>query len=335
MHAEGPVLINNRRILWLVGKIEPDKSEFDGSFTQGSAARVSVALRRRNYDEVWMNSPGGSLLEGIRIGRMLRDNRATVRVPAMKNVICASACTIAMMGGTRRIVDQGADFRLHAPLVFLEADKPVLGAHCDDAISSGLCSNLLQVLQSAEPCHSEQDFESRTHPCVYAKDQYSSLYIKYLQLPKPDPELQSLKLLTDLRTQNELEETLELIIFYQESIAAGRAATVQKGTYRSFIGTSLPSIYASGPDGGGRSLEKDKVSIRTMGQAAWQEIMTFAIRHSGEVLLTKLKPNINRFGIGADVALKTFEAMSKCYSASGCPISHAQAASLGFHNFDG
>ncbi|MDI4634126.1 ATP-dependent Clp protease proteolytic subunit [Pelomonas sp. V22] len=96
--------VQGRRVLWLYGGVGAD-----------SASQVQRGLRQeRAYDEVWVNSPGGSVAEALEIGQTLRRLRAHVRVPAKRGVVCISACTILMLGGYNRTVDQQAIFIVHA-----------------------------------------------------------------------------------------------------------------------------------------------------------------------------------------------------------------------------
>ena len=60
---------------------------------------------------VFLNSHGGSLVGGIRLGLALRQYGATVSVP--RGAVCASACTYAFLGGVVRGVPQGARLGVH------------------------------------------------------------------------------------------------------------------------------------------------------------------------------------------------------------------------------
>jgi hypothetical protein len=91
-------------VLWLYGDMGSD-----------SAANVRRGLQQgARYREVWLNSGGGSVAEGYEIGGYLRQIKATVRVPRMNGVTCASSCTNLMLGGYNRIVEDGAKFYVHA-----------------------------------------------------------------------------------------------------------------------------------------------------------------------------------------------------------------------------
>lgn len=84
---------------------EGDRIEATGSFEQGDTARFAAFLRRsqRPDDDGWpaisFNSPGGSLTEGILLGRLLRQYSITSLVK--RGGECYSACAVAFLGGTQ------------------------------------------------------------------------------------------------------------------------------------------------------------------------------------------------------------------------------------------
>jgi hypothetical protein len=49
---------------------------------------------------VYLNSPGGTLYEGMRLGRMFKDER--IKTVVEGGEMCASACAIAFLGGRDR-----------------------------------------------------------------------------------------------------------------------------------------------------------------------------------------------------------------------------------------
>jgi len=83
-------------------------------FSKNDAEKVATALASRRVDEVWLFSGGGDSNEGFRVGEVLRRYQVTVRVP--HDAFCASACTVAFMGGFFRYidVDQGARYLVHS-----------------------------------------------------------------------------------------------------------------------------------------------------------------------------------------------------------------------------
>lgn len=83
-----------------------------GKFVDGDSGRFSEALRRAGrVDEIWFDSPGGSVLEGMEIGRKIRNAQLATRVP--NGSVCASICAFAFLGGVLRQVDPGSKFVVH------------------------------------------------------------------------------------------------------------------------------------------------------------------------------------------------------------------------------
>lgn len=66
------------------------------------ASHVQRLLAQRSIEAVYFDSPGGDLLAGMEIGRMLQMSRAMAVVqPAAQ---CKSACALAFLGSRRRLV---------------------------------------------------------------------------------------------------------------------------------------------------------------------------------------------------------------------------------------
>ncbi len=83
-----------------------------GEFVDGDSLRFSTALRQAGrVDEVWFHSPGGDVIEGMEVGRMIRSARLATRVPS--GARCASICAFAFLGGVLRHVDPGGTFIVH------------------------------------------------------------------------------------------------------------------------------------------------------------------------------------------------------------------------------
>jgi hypothetical protein len=113
-------LSGGRHILWIrdCGALgDGPCTEAASRVSTGDADRLERALQRARYDEIWLHSGGGNLIEGIRIAYVLRAWQATVRVP--KGATCASSCTVAFLGGLFRFVDPGAAYEVHAASIFL------------------------------------------------------------------------------------------------------------------------------------------------------------------------------------------------------------------------
>lgn len=78
----------------------------DGMIQDGDAAKLSRLIHDNNlsswFDDyvVRLNSPGGSLFEGMRIGTLIRDSSLQTFISSGDT--CASACALAFLGGTKR-----------------------------------------------------------------------------------------------------------------------------------------------------------------------------------------------------------------------------------------
>ena len=94
--------------------------EAKGSIKSGESGRLKAALaQHRPVHEVWLHSPGGTSVEGMRMGRLLRKQGMAVRVP--RGAACFSACSMVLLGGALRAVDNGAYYGVHMWTAFGEA----------------------------------------------------------------------------------------------------------------------------------------------------------------------------------------------------------------------
>ena len=104
----------------------------EGEIDSDAPARVAEALKKVGSDgaDVYISSPGGNLLAGMQIGRMLREAGANTYIgtlisdPSQKiigNLVgvkympgyCLSACTFAFIGGVYRYSIEGSEFGVH------------------------------------------------------------------------------------------------------------------------------------------------------------------------------------------------------------------------------
>jgi len=86
--------------------------EHETQFFSGDSVSLRKILKANSYAEIWLNSNGGNLMEGVEIGRILREKKQFVRVP--NGGRCVSACTVAFLGGILRTVDPEARYEVHA-----------------------------------------------------------------------------------------------------------------------------------------------------------------------------------------------------------------------------
>ena len=86
--------------------------EARGTIHKDESKRLKSALTRHApVHEVWLYSGGGVSVEGIRMGRHLRQQGLAVRIP--KGSVCFSACSMVFLGGVLRAVDPGGYYGVH------------------------------------------------------------------------------------------------------------------------------------------------------------------------------------------------------------------------------
>lgn len=85
---------------------------YSGPVKVGDARRMRYMLRNNRVDEVWLSSGGGVLIEGVKIGLILREYGTMVKIK--KQHRCASACTVAFLGGVIRSVEPNGKYLVHA-----------------------------------------------------------------------------------------------------------------------------------------------------------------------------------------------------------------------------
>ena len=85
----------------------------DGVINEGTTDRLLSYLKTNKIEvaRIYFNSPGGSLLEGMRLGRAIRHLQLYTSIgvdgdqATNKASICASACAYAFAGGVSRFID--------------------------------------------------------------------------------------------------------------------------------------------------------------------------------------------------------------------------------------
>ena len=94
----------------------------EGDIDFGAAERVQQEMAQIGDDgaDVYFDSPGGSLMDGMQIGSLLRQMGSTTSVgkhgarsSGIEPGVCFSACSIAFLGGVYRYVPDGSVFGVH------------------------------------------------------------------------------------------------------------------------------------------------------------------------------------------------------------------------------
>src|SRR5882757_8693860 len=84
-----------------------------GTITPGSSQAFAAEIGRRGdyVKTVVLNSPGGSVVEALAMGRLIREKKFATEVEAGK--YCASSCPLVFAGGVERRASQRASIGVH------------------------------------------------------------------------------------------------------------------------------------------------------------------------------------------------------------------------------
>lgn len=113
----------------------------DGVIDEGATARLVAYLKTNKIGvaRIYFNSPGGSLLEGMKMGRAIRELKLFTSIGTVGNnaanraSICASACAYAFAGGVSRFIDSDTgrlgihQFYSASKSVSSEGDTQIIG----------------------------------------------------------------------------------------------------------------------------------------------------------------------------------------------------------------
>ena len=109
-----------------IGKSESGRNVtgilIEGEIVPGDFAKFeSEVLQRQNIDPIWLASPGGDMMEAMRIGELVRELKLSVWAPNgllfpvvvnRENAVCASACFYIYAAGVLR---RGEIVGIHRP----------------------------------------------------------------------------------------------------------------------------------------------------------------------------------------------------------------------------
>jgi len=99
----------------------------EGEITPATPRAFEEFIKNRSYppvpyETIRLNSPGGSLIAGLKLGYLFRQYQTFTTVGGTRpnqffddqiDGICASACAYAFLGGVRRTLDPGARLGVH------------------------------------------------------------------------------------------------------------------------------------------------------------------------------------------------------------------------------
>jgi hypothetical protein len=134
----------------------------DGRIDAGAPDRLSTALEGvKGTIAIWLNSPGGNLFAGMKLGRIIRQHGAETHIIDSRTLLpgeCYSACAVAFLGGVYRFNRNGARYGVHRASLRVGSttgDRD-LGQHLTAAIGSyvremGVDARLLDLWVRAGP----------------------------------------------------------------------------------------------------------------------------------------------------------------------------------------
>lgn len=124
-----------------------------GEIVSGDADRFLNIARSLDFGAVLLESPGGSLIDGLIIGRAIRAAGFTTGVAP--ETACASACALAWLAGTTRYMDPAALVGFHAAYVEVDGrfsesgvGNALVGAYLNEL---GLGADAVIFVSSAAP----------------------------------------------------------------------------------------------------------------------------------------------------------------------------------------
>ena len=136
----------------------------DGEFDQAAPARLAriVVEQQISQASVYFNSPGGSLVAAMMIGRLLREHGFSTHVGRRAadprkpgSGVCYSACPFAYAGGVRRSFEPGSILGVHrarnrVPVTDEGNFQDVVSAQAEDYLAEmGVSRDLASIMAAA------------------------------------------------------------------------------------------------------------------------------------------------------------------------------------------
>lgn len=326
---------DGERVLLLAGSVDGEADK-----------RVASRIRQKQYSQVWLCSGGGSVEAGKEIGRALSRAKATVRVP--NGFFCASACTIAHLGGYNRIIDPQANFIIHASSAYKGmglSDFIIL--NCAGGTADALCGAFMSDLRSQNfaECRSMTMLQDPLADCFYLLaggrgDGFRQMALSARYLPRLPASETVLTALIDRLTARQISYVADLLEYYQEMLLDGRRDLIDRnGYYTVRQGLNPQPLYnATRPGPYSRMLKEDVAAMNAAGNVAdrlalWQLILTDMELNVQRQLVDFVQSGQADLGAAGLDAVKIFDAMIICQIQSSCYLEQHQAEALGFRNF--
>lgn len=99
----------------------PTSIYLSGTIEKNSPKKIKEVLNKHKneYIHIYIDSPGGNLIAGMEIGKILRDNSVSITV-GKKGLerkadagLCMSSCSLAFLGGVYRYMAEGSEYGVH------------------------------------------------------------------------------------------------------------------------------------------------------------------------------------------------------------------------------
>ncbi|MEO0614725.1 MAG: hypothetical protein AAFY69_01180 [Pseudomonadota bacterium] len=326
------------------------RSEDSADSKRGSFADVQSALARGGYAEVWLCSGGGSVQEGYKLGRYFARRRLKVRVP--DGFTCASACTIATMGGYLRTIDTKASFIVHASSgVSGFSEDATFYFECGDASSSVSvavrqdCNAMAAALEnfSGDRCDAVSEFGRQPRTCRYIYRSSSAgveeVLIRGSMLYKVSGIPEFVEGFANSMARNELPRLIEMVQYYQLMLNDNNAGAVRGYAYQQAIRAydwrriSDRESHLYGDLRRHQARLSETTADKERG-VIWQDLLTDIEIGQQQAVVELLRENEADLGRGAKQALNIMDTMIICRIQSACYLDRNALARLGYHNFD-
>ena len=333
------------QVLVLAGEIQypiPEKG------IVGSLKAVESAVRRRNYVEIWLCSPGGNVAEGYKLARLFANLKSRVRVPA--GFSCASSCTNAILGAYLRIVDPGADFVVHSSSgVSNLQERQYMDIFCESktnptiAAGQAACRSLIQVLADigVDECETQKEWEDAEIDCFATRGRHrrlSQIRLKRDLILGLPANRGLLSVFLDSWARTDFERYVDMVKFYQLMLNDNQNNAAWSTAYSRVIRNfDWPHLYEDPKPQ--RSLTRDVRKIEGARNDSdrlivWTEIFTEIEIQGQQALIRLLRDHQHSLGRGAKNAIDILQATVSCRIQSSCYLDRSSLIRLGYHNFD-
>ena len=321
---------NEGGALILTGSIKP--------IGDAGSRHIIAAIRRGRYNEIHLCSGGGAVSQGYAMGRAFAGRRAKVKVP--NGFVCASACTIAFLGGYLRTIEEQAEFMVHASSAVsgwhpddekIVSGKGWAGIMCQSSDSPATVTHAAcrQIADAARQSGAEVRFEF-----IDRNRQRSAVALPIKSFGDP-LSAEFLRAYGEAQARDQIGYTVEMVQYYQTMLNDGRqqAAAPYRDAVRAY---RWQGVYGRG---GFRAGMRDSDRLARAGDkyarfVLWQQILTEIEVQQQHQVIRALRQSQASLGPGAREALAILDATITCRIQSACYLDQTAARQLGYHNFD-